>query len=88
VKTKGGSVVECRPGDVGFVPKEWGHYIENIGNTELVMPITFGSNQPKDIGLSTFFSGVPTHAFGRTLGLPESVMERANKPGRTLFIVP
>jgi oxalate decarboxylase len=81
-------LVDLGPGDVGFVPKGWGHYIENIGDTEMVMPITFGSNNPNDIGLSTFFSGVPTYAFARVLGLPESVMERADKPGRTVFIVP
>jgi oxalate decarboxylase len=81
-------LVDLGPGDVGFVPQGWAHYIENIGNTVMKMPIVFGNNQPNDIGLSTFFSGVPTSAFARTLGLPESVMEKADKPGKTLFIVP
>jgi hypothetical protein len=52
------------------------------------MPIVFGNNQPNDIGLSTFFSGLPTDTFARTFNLPESVMAKANKPGKTLFIVP
>jgi oxalate decarboxylase len=81
-------IVDLGPGDVGFVPQGWAHYIENIGKTPVKMPIVFGNNQPNDIGLSTFFSGVPTQAFARTLGLPESVMAKANKPGKTLFIVP
>jgi oxalate decarboxylase len=81
-------IVDLGPGDVGFVPQGWAHYIENIGKTEMKMPIVFGNNQPNDIGLSTFFSGLPTQSFARTLGLPESVMAKANKPGKTLFIVP
>jgi oxalate decarboxylase len=81
-------LVDLGPGDVGFVPQGWGHYIENIGNEVMKMPIVFGNNQPNDIGLSTFFSGLPTHAFARTLGLPESTMQKADKPGKTLYIVP
>ena len=81
-------LVELGPGDVGFVPRGWGHYIENTGNTVMKMPIVFGNNDPNDIGLSTFFGGIPTHAFARTLGLPESVMEKATKVSQTRFIVP
>src|SRR4051794_13450894 len=80
--------VDLGPGDVGFVPQAWGHYIESIGKTELVMPITFGSKQPDDIGLSTFFSGCPTDTFTRTLGVPNDALAKADKPGKTLFIVP
>jgi oxalate decarboxylase len=82
------NIVDLGPGDVGFVPQGWGHYIENIGDTVMTMPIVFGNNQPNDIGLSTFFSGLPTQAFARTFSLPEAVMAKANKPGKTLFIVP
>jgi oxalate decarboxylase len=81
-------LVDLGPGDVGFVPRGWAHYIENTGNTVMKMPIVFGNNDPNDIGLSTFFGGIPTHAFARTLGLPESVMEKATKVSQTRFIVP
>jgi oxalate decarboxylase len=81
-------IVDLGPGDVGFVPRGWAHYIENIGNTVMKMPIVFGNNKPDDIGLSTFFSGLPTDAFARVFNLPEQTMEKARKPGRTLFIVP
>ena len=81
-------IVDLGPGDVGFVPRGWGHYIENIGSTVMRMPIVFGNNQPDDIGLSTFFSGLPTDAFARVFNLPEQTMLKARKPGRTLFIVP
>jgi oxalate decarboxylase len=81
-------LVDLGPGDVGFVPQGWAHYIENIGNTVMKMPIVFGNNNPNDIGLSTFFSGLPTDSFARVFNLPEQTMLKARKPGRTLFIVP
>jgi oxalate decarboxylase len=81
-------IVDLGPGDVGFVPRGWAHYIENIGNTVMKMPIVFGNNQPDDIGLSTFFSGLPSDSFARVFNLPEQTMLKARKPGRTLFIVP
>jgi oxalate decarboxylase len=81
-------IVDLGPGDVGFVPQGWAHYIETVGKTPMKMAVIFGNNQPNDIGLSTFFSGLPTEAFARTFGLPESTMVKADKPGKTLFIVP
>ena len=81
-------IVDLGPGDVGFVPRGWAHYIENIGNTVMKMPIVFNNSEPDDIGLSTFFSGLPTESFARVFNLPEQTMEKARKPGRTLFIVP
>jgi oxalate decarboxylase len=81
-------IVDLGPGDVGFVPRGWAHYIENIGNTVMKMPIVFNNDLPDDIGLSTFFSGLPTESFARVFNLPEQTMLKARKPGRTLFIVP
>ncbi len=80
--------VDLEPGDVGFVPQGWGHFIRNVGDTVMKMPIVFGNDQPDDIGLSTFFSGVPTRTFTETLGLANDGLDAADKPGKTLFIVP
>jgi oxalate decarboxylase len=79
--------VDLEPGDVGFVPRGWGHFIRNVGETVMKMPIVFGNDDPDDVGLSTFFSGVPTDTFTQTLGLPDDGLDAADKPGKTLFIV-
>jgi oxalate decarboxylase/phosphoglucose isomerase-like protein (cupin superfamily) len=68
--------------------KVWGHFIRNVGDTVMKMPIVFGNDQPDDIGLSTFFSGVPTRTFTETLGLANDGLDAADKPGKTRFIVP
>jgi len=75
------------PGDVAFVPQGWAHYIRNIGDTEAVMPITFGNNDPDDTGLSTMFGGMPNDTFEETLGLRKGALAKARKAAKTLFIV-
>jgi hypothetical protein len=45
-------------------------------------------DQPDDIGLSTFFSGVPTRTSTEALGRANDGLDAADKPGKTLFIVP
>jgi hypothetical protein len=54
----------------------------------MTMPIVFGNNQPNDVGIVDLLIWPADAGLARTLGLPEAVMARATKPGRTLFIVP
>jgi oxalate decarboxylase len=79
--------VVLEPGDVGFIPQAWAHFIRNPGKTELKMVLTFGNNEPNDIGLSTMFAGMQTDAFTETLGLKKSGLDGADKPDKTLFFV-
>lgn len=80
--------VTLNAGDVGFIPRGWGHYIENTSHREAKLAITFNNDVPNDIGLSTMFGGMPTDTFTQTLGLKSSGLNGAKKPNRTLFIVP
>lgn len=80
-------LVDLHPGDVGFIPRGWAHFIQNVGNTELTFAVVFGNNEPNDIGLSSFFGGAPSQTFAATLGVPESALAHARKPTKTLFIV-
>lgn len=81
------SVQEILPGQIGFVPQGYAHYIENIGSEDLRWVIVFNNTQPDDIGLSTTFGGMPTHTFTDTFSLPQGALAKANKPDHTLFIV-
>lgn len=82
------STQELRPSsEVGFVPQAYAHYIENVGTDELRWIVVFNNNIPGDIGLSTMFGGMPTHAFTEALGLPEDGLAQAEKPSRTKYIV-
>ena len=79
-------IVKLESGHVGFIPQAWAHFIRNPGKTEAKLMISFGNNQPDDVGLSTMFGGMPTDTFTQTLGVKS--LDGANKPKKTLFFVP
>jgi oxalate decarboxylase len=81
------TMFELGAGDAAFVPQGWVHFIRSIGHEEAVIPITFGNNDPDDVGLSTMFGGMPTSTFEETLGLKKGSLAKARKPDKTLFIV-
>ena len=81
------SVQDILPGQIGFIPQGYAHYIENVGSEEMRWVVVFNNTQPDDIGLSTTFAGMPTHTFTDTFGLPKGALARADKPDHTLFIV-
>lgn len=77
------NISRLEPGDIGFIPTGWAHYIRNVGNTDMIWVLVF-NNPLTDIGLSTMFGGMPTSTFTQTLGVP---LTGATKPQETRFIV-
>jgi oxalate decarboxylase len=81
------SVQDISPGQIGFIPQGYAHYIENTGSEDLRWVVVFNNTYPDDIGISTTFAGMPTHMLTETLSLPTGALDRASKPDRTLYIV-
>ncbi|MBA3717135.1 MAG: cupin domain-containing protein [Actinobacteria bacterium] len=79
-------IVTIERGQVAFIPQAWAHFIRNPGKTELKMMLTFGNNQPDDVGLSTMFGGMPTDTFTETFGVQN--LNGATKSKTTSFFVP
>jgi len=77
------NITRLEPGDIGFIPMGWAHYIRNVGNTDMIWVLVF-NNPLTDIGLSTMFGGMPTSTFSQTLGVS---LASATKPRETRFIV-
>jgi oxalate decarboxylase len=46
--------------DVGYVPNNAPHYIENTGDTDLVFLETFASDQFQDVSLNQWLRRVPS----------------------------
>jgi len=65
-------------GDVGVVQKTMGHYIENVGTTDLIFLETFKSDHYVDLSLSDWMSRTP----------PELVMQHLNVSRETLAAIP
>jgi oxalate decarboxylase len=50
---------DFRPGDIGYVKKSLGHYVENTGNTDLVFLELFKSDHYAEVSLSDWLAHTP-----------------------------
>ena len=65
-------------GDVGYVPKTYGHYVENTGDTDLVFLEMFKANRFMDLSLSEWMRNSP----------PELIIEHLRISQETLDAIP
>jgi oxalate decarboxylase len=72
------NTADFRPGDIGYVKKSLGHYVQNTGNTDLVFLELFKSDHYAEVSLSDWLSHSP----------PQLVMEHLNISRETLARFP
>jgi oxalate decarboxylase len=77
---------EFGPGDAGYVPQGFGHYIENVGDSTCRLLIAFDSGEYQEISLSDWLAANPTKLVADNLQLPDTAA--AKVPDHRLFIVP
>jgi oxalate decarboxylase len=77
---------DFRPGDVGYVPKTFGHYIENTGDVDLVFLEMFKASRYQDMSLNDWLTHLPPELVAQHLGLDQEVV--AAIPKDNLAIVP
>ena len=65
-------------GDVGYVPRTFGHYIENTGSTDLIFLEMFKANRFQDLSLSDWIRHTP----------PELIMQHLQISKQTLAAIP
>jgi oxalate decarboxylase len=75
---------EYGPGDVGYVPLGYGHYLENVGQDDAQAIIVFDSGSYQDISASQWFAGTPPELLAANFGVPSSVF--AAFPKQAVFI--
>jgi oxalate decarboxylase len=61
--------VDFKAGDVGYVPKNFGHYVENIGTEDLVFMEIFKSPKYEEISLTDWLAHTPSAMVQQTLNL-------------------
>jgi oxalate decarboxylase len=62
------------PGDIGYVKKAFGHYVENIGDTDLVYMEIFRADRFEEVSLSDWLAHSPMDMVAETLNLDPSVI--------------
>ena len=72
------TTAEFHPGDIGYVPKSLGHYVENTGSTDLVFMEIFKAPQYQEVSLSDWLAHTPPAMVAQTFNLDPAVI--ANFP--------
>ncbi len=73
-------------GDVGYVPKTFGHYIENTGNTDLVFLEMFRAPRFEDLSLSEWVTHLPPELVVAHLGISRDTL--AAIPKKKAVVLP
>jgi oxalate decarboxylase len=66
-------------GDIGYVKKGLGHYVENTGQTDLVYMEVFRAERFEEVSLSDWLAHSPVDMVAETLNLDPSVIARFPK---------
>jgi oxalate decarboxylase len=75
---------EFGPGDVGYIPQGFGHYVENIGDTTCRILVAFDSGEYQEISLSTWLAANPASLVADNFKIPDAVV--AKMPEHRVFI--
>jgi oxalate decarboxylase len=77
---------DFKAGDIGYVKKSQGHYIQNTGFTDLQFLAVFKAPEYQDIGLSNWLTHTPAALVAQHLNIDPSVL--AKFPSKQPGIVP
>jgi oxalate decarboxylase len=69
-------------GDIGYVKKALGHYVENTGTTDLVFAEVFRADRFEEVSLSDWLAHSPVDMVAETLNIDPSVIAQfpRNRP--------
>lgn len=76
---------DFRAGDVGVVPRTFGHYIENTGDTDLVFLEMFKAPRFMDLSLSEWVRNTPPELIMQHLGISAETLKAIPKTKRLIM---
>jgi oxalate decarboxylase len=76
---------DFRPGDVGYVKKSLGHYVQNTGDTDLVFLELFKSDHYAEVSLSEWLTHVPPELVTQHLNISRETLARFPNTGPDLM---
>jgi oxalate decarboxylase len=71
--------MDFRPGDVGYIEQSQPHYVENIGDTELVFLEVFPAAEYQDISLGEWLAHTPSRLVNEHIGSGEDFLAKIAK---------
>ena len=70
---------EFAPGDVGYVPQGYGHYIENTGNDDLEVLLVLNNGVYQSISITAWIANTPVETLATNFGVPVSTFAKFPK---------
>jgi oxalate decarboxylase len=77
-------IEEFNPGDAGYVPQGFGHFIENVGDTACRILVAFDKGEYEEISLSTWLAANPVKMVADNFKVPDALIEKL--PDHRVFI--
>jgi oxalate decarboxylase len=68
--------MDFNPGDIGYVKRAQGHYLENVGDTDLVVIEVFRSSRFQEVSLSDWLAHTPPALVAQHLNIDEATIAR------------
>ena len=68
--------LDFNPGDIGYLKRNNGHYVKNIGDTELQYLEVFRSSYYADVSLSDWLTHSPPEMVAETLNIDEATIAK------------
>ena len=78
--------MDFNPGDIGYAPRNYGHYVENIGDTDVQFFAVFRTSEFQEFSLSDFLKHSPPEMVAEHLNVDPARI--ANWPGFRAGIMP
>jgi oxalate decarboxylase len=69
-------IEEFHPGDAGYIPQGFGHYIENSGAEAARVLVVFDKGDYEEISLSTWLAANPTTMIADTFKIPDALADK------------
>ena len=80
------NTMDFNPGDIGYVPRNYGHYVENVGDTDMQFFAVFRTANFQEISLSDWLKHSPPEMVAEHLNIDPRVI--AGWPEANAGIVP
>jgi oxalate decarboxylase len=71
--------MDFNPGDIGYVKRNLGHYIENVGDTDILVLEVFRSSYFADVSLSDWLTHTPAALVAQHLNVDAATIARFPK---------
>jgi oxalate decarboxylase len=80
------ATMDFNPGDIGYVPRNYGHYVQNVGDTEMQFFAVFRTPNFQEVNLSDWLKHSPAEMVAEHLNVDPTMVP--HWPAANAFIMP